>query len=108
MASVSAWWAYTIWTPWWKGRGCSRYQPRAIIYSGGWTTGDTIDHSLQANQTNINKIPATGIGSVSVFNDAIRDGLNGSVFEKTGTGYINGISQILPNDFALLHHFLCW
>jgi pullulanase len=57
--------------------------------------GDTIDHSPQANQTNISKIPATGIGSVAVFNDAIRDGLKGSVFEKTGKGYISG--DFAPN-----------
>ena len=64
--------------------------PEAIIYGEGWTMGATIDGSAQANQTNISKIPATGIGSVAVFNDAIRDGLKGSVFEKAGTGYISG------------------
>ena len=66
--------------------------PKAIIYGEGWTMGATIDGSDQANQTNISKITATGkgIGSVAVFNDAIRDGLKGSVFEKTGRGYING------------------
>ncbi len=69
--------------------------PEAIIYGEGWTMGDTIDHSPQANQTNISKIPATGIGSVAVFNDAIRDGLKGSVFEKTGKGYISG--DFTPN-----------
>ena len=69
--------------------------PEAIIYGEGWTMGDTIDHSPQANQTNISKIPATGIGSVAVFNDAIRDGLKGSVFEKTGKGYISG--DFAPN-----------
>ena len=66
--------------------------PKAIIYGEGWTMGATIDGSDQANQTNISKIKATGkgIGAVAVFNDAIRDGLKGSVFEKTGKGYING------------------
>ncbi len=66
--------------------------PNAIIYGEGWTMGSTIDGSAQANQTNIGKInPSEGAaGSVAVFNDAIRDGLKGSVFEKTGQGYING------------------
>ncbi len=66
--------------------------PRAIIYGEGWTMGATIDGSAQANQTQISKITATGdaIGSVAVFNDVMRDGLKGSVFEKTGQGYING------------------
>ena len=66
--------------------------PSAIIYGEGWTMGATIDGSAQANQTNISKIAATGkgIGAVAVFNDVIRDGLKGSVFEKTGRGFING------------------
>ena len=66
--------------------------PNAIIYGEGWTMGATIDGSAQANQTNISKITATGngIGAVAVFNDVIRDGLKGSVFEATGRGFING------------------
>ena len=69
-----------------------RVNPRAILYGEGWTMGATIDGSEQANQKNIGKITPTGnaIGAVAVFNDAIRDGLKGSVFEKTGKGYING------------------
>ena len=69
--------------------------PRAIIYGEGWTMGATIDGSSQANQSNISKITPTGkaIGAVAVFNDAIRDGLKGSVFEKTGQGYINGAAK---------------
>ena len=48
----------------------------AIIYGEGWTMGATIDSSPQANQSNISQIKPTGdaIGSVAVFNDAIRDG----------------------------------
>jgi len=66
--------------------------PNAIIYGEGWTMGSTIDGSAQANQGNISKITASGdaIGAIAVFNDAMRDGLKGSVFEKTGQGYING------------------
>ncbi len=68
---------------------------RAIIYGEGWTMGATIDGSAQANQTQISKITATedAIGSVAVFNDVMRDGLKGSVFEKTGQGYINGAAN---------------
>ncbi len=66
--------------------------PQALIYGEGWTMGATIDGSKQANQSNISEIKPTGdaIGSVAVFNDAIRDGLKGSVFEKTAQGFING------------------
>lgn len=66
--------------------------PNAIIYGEGWTMGATIDGSAQANQTQISQVKPTGdaIGGIAVFNDAIRDGLKGSVFEKAGQGYING------------------
>ena len=66
--------------------------PKAIIYGEGWTMGATIDGSAQANQSNISQITPTGagIGAVAVFNDAIRDGLKGSVFDKKAQGYING------------------
>ena len=71
--------------------------PNAIIYGEGWTMGATIDGSAQANQTHISKIPTSegAAGAVAVFNDAIRDGLKGSVFEETGKGYING--NFAPN-----------
>lgn len=64
----------------------------AIIYGEGWTMGSTIDGSAQANQSNISKIEASdgAIGSIAVFNDAIRDGLKGSVFTQTSKGYISG------------------
>ncbi len=66
--------------------------PNAIIYGEGWTMGFTIDRSPQANQTNISKIEATkdSAGSVAVFNDAIRNGLKGSVFDAESRGYISG------------------
>ena len=66
--------------------------PDAIIYGEGWTMGATVDGSAQANQSNISQIvPSEGAaGSVAVFNDAIRDGLKGSVFDPLSQGYING------------------
>jgi len=69
-----------------------KINPNAIIYGEGWTMGNTIDGSPQANQTQIGKIEKVedSAGAVSVFNDAIRDGLKGSVFEELGKGYING------------------
>ena len=67
----------------------------ALIYGEGWKMGATIDGSDQANQSNISKIVPTGdaIGGIAVFNDAIRDGLKGSVFDKTAGGYINGMAK---------------
>ena len=69
--------------------------PNAIIYGEGWTMGSTVDGSAQANQSNISKITPTGdaIGSVAVFNDAIRDGLKGSVFEAASKGFISGAAK---------------
>ena len=69
--------------------------PEAIIYGEGWTMGSTIDGSAQANQSNISQITPTGdaIGGIAVFNDVIRDGLKGSVFDKTSKGYISGASK---------------
>jgi pullulanase len=69
--------------------------PNAIIYGEGWKMGVTIDGRDQANQSNISKIIPTGdaIGGIAVFNDVTRDGLKGSVFEKTAGGYINGTAK---------------
>ena len=66
--------------------------PRAIIYGEGWDMGATIDGSHRATQKHIGEItPSHGaIGAVAVFNDVIRDGLKGSVFEEDAQGYVNG------------------
>ena len=66
--------------------------PQAVIYGEGWTMGSTITNVPQANQTNISKINPTNnaVGAIAVFNDAIRDGLKGSVFQTTSKGYISG------------------
>jgi len=76
--------------------------PNAIIYGEGWKMGSTIDGSAQANQSNISQITPTGdaIGAVAVFNDAIRDGLKGSVFESTSQGYISGAIKTNFNKVA--------
>lgn len=76
--------------------------PNAIIYGEGWKMGSTIDGSAQANQSNISKITPTGdaIGAVAVFNDAIRDGLKGSVFEATSKGYISGAAKANSSKVA--------
>ncbi|MBQ5952392.1 MAG: type I pullulanase [Lachnospiraceae bacterium] len=68
-------------------------KPKALIYGEGWTGGaTTLPENRQMTQRNASKITWTGdaIGGIAVFNDTIRDGLKGSVFEKTGAGYING------------------
>ena len=67
--------------------------PKAILYGEGWTGGATpLRDNMQASQKNIARIQASGqgIGSIAVFNDAIRDGLKGSVFDAKESGYANG------------------
>ena len=68
--------------------------PRAILYGEGWTGGTTpLMENRRASQANIKKVTASegAIGAVAVFNDAIRDGLKGSVFNAKDRGYISGI-----------------
>ncbi len=70
-----------------------RINPHALIYGEGWTGGDTpLRDDLRANQANIRRITASegAIGGVAVFNDVIRDGLKGSVFDPKDAGWING------------------
>ena len=67
--------------------------PRALIYGEGWTGGTTtLKPPMQANQSNISRITASegAAGGVAVFNDSIRDGLKGSVFNPKEKGYISG------------------
>ena len=71
-----------------------KINPECLIYGEGWTGGTTtLPAKRQATQSNIKKITASegAIGSVAVFNDAIRDGLKGSVFDEADAGYINGV-----------------
>ena len=68
--------------------------PRAILYGEGWTGGTTpLMENRRASQANIKKVTASegAIGAVAVFNDSIRDGLKGSVFNVKDRGYISGV-----------------
>lgn len=70
-----------------------KINPKAILYGEGWTGGTTtMRANTQATQANIRNITASegAAGGVAVFNDAIRDGLKGSVFNATDKGYISG------------------
>ena len=74
-------------------RAVHEVNPKALIYGEGWTGGtSSFNENFRASQANIRKITASGqgIGAVAVFNDAIRDGLKGSVFDPKDQGYANG------------------
>ena len=62
--------------------------PNVKFYGEGWTmsTIPTKDGYSMTTQTNATKVPG-----FAFFNDALRDALKGSVFDK-GTGYISGAS----------------
>ena len=67
--------------------------PNALLYGEGWTGGSSpLRDDLRASQANIRTIEASpgAIGGVAVFNDVIRDGLKGSVFDQKDTGYATG------------------
>ncbi len=67
--------------------------PKCLIYGEGWAGGTAAySSSLLATQANISKVKATSgaAGSIAVFNDAIRDGLKGSVFTSSAKGLISG------------------
>ena len=78
--------------------------PKAIIYGEGWTGGTSaLKSNLQADRANISEITASegAAGGVAVFNDIIRDGLKGSVFDEKNPGYINGdVSKKRANEVA--------
>ncbi len=66
--------------------------PNAIIYGEAWNMAGSTTQATMATQPNLKKITATegAAGAVAAFNDAIRDGLKGSVFDVKAKGYING------------------
>lgn len=63
-----------------------KVHPDIFVYGEGWTAGDSPlpveDRALKAH---IQRMPA-----VTAFSDDIRDGLKGSVFEDTSTGFVSG------------------
>ena len=62
-------------------------RPDVIFYGEGWTmsTNVTKEGYDMCTQTNSQMVP-----KFAFFNDTIRDGLKGSVFENTACGYVQG------------------
>ncbi|MDL2292468.1 type I pullulanase [Acholeplasma sp. OttesenSCG-928-E16] len=57
-----------------------------MVYGEPWTGGtSTLPVSNQASKSNINKIDGVG-----AFNDSLRDGVKGSVFDQAGPGFVQG------------------
>ena len=65
--------------------------PQALIYGEGWTGGtSTLAESEQSKLANIEKLNGGKVNGVAMFNDAIRDGVKGSVFDIKDTGFATG------------------
>ena len=74
-------------------------RPDIIFYGEGWTmnTDVTKEGYDMTTQTNSQMVP-----KFAFFNDTIRDGLKGSVFEETGTAYVQnskGYADTIANCF---------
>ena len=59
--------------------------PSIIVLGEGWNMGNLLPDALKANQLNASKLPR-----ISQFNDTIRDGIKGSVFNADAPGYVGG------------------
>ena len=62
-----------------------KIKPGIILYGEGWTAGASIvPDSLRALKKN-----AARLDRIAVFNDDIRDGIKGSVFDKADKGFVS-------------------
>ena len=68
--------------------------PTIIVIAEGWNMG-TLPDDKKANQVNIAKL-----NNVAMFNDQIRDGLKGSVFNATDTGWATGKLSAAADVYA--------
>lgn len=71
-----------------------KIDPNIIVLGEGWDmAGDSVSSSTtmttQPNAYQVDNTDGTG-STISFFNDSIRDGLKGSVFSDTDTGYVSG------------------
>ena len=62
----------------------NKIDPTILVIGEGWNMG-TLPANQRANQLNIEKL-----SRVSHFNDQIRDGIKGSVFDSADTGFATG------------------
>jgi pullulanase len=62
----------------------NKIDPSIVIIGEGWNMG-THPEEIRSTQRNIKKLPG-----IAVFNDQIRDGVKGSVFDSTNKGFATG------------------
>ncbi|MBD5632694.1 MAG: type I pullulanase [Clostridia bacterium] len=66
--------------------------PKALIYGEGWTGGTTTSNYTGATLANIKKLNSGDYetNGVAMFNDVLRDGVKGSVWDIGDTGFATG------------------
>ncbi len=71
-----------------------KVDPRLTIWGEGWTGGSSTFPTTTCTGAEFRQATQSGAPylneRVAFFNDGIRDGLKGSVFQKTGAGWIQG------------------
>ena len=71
-------------------KAVTKIDPTFLIIGEGWNMGQELSAEQKANQLNAYQMPG-----ISNFNDGIRDGLKGSVFNDLDTGWATGKSSAL-------------
>ncbi|MGG0459527.1 type I pullulanase [Bacillus mycoides] len=66
-------------------KAVNQIDPSIILHGEGWDLNTPLAAELKANQKNAEKMKG-----IAHFNDNIRDGLKGSVFEDKDNGFVNG------------------
>lgn len=61
--------------------------PSILVIGEGWNMGNLLPSNQRAGQMNADRLPRIG-----QFNDGIRDGIKGSVFNATEGGYAQGVT----------------
>ncbi|MFC2619009.1 MAG: type I pullulanase, partial [Bifidobacterium dentium] len=68
-----------------------KIDPSIIILGEGWDMNTTMDKSRMTIQPNAYEVASNGKNNgIAFFNDSIRDGIKGSVFSDTDTGFVSG------------------
>ena len=66
-----------------------KIDPSIIILGEGWDMNTTMDKSKMTIQPNAYQVASDGKNNgIAFFNDSIRDGLKGSVFDSADTGFV--------------------
>lgn len=65
--------------------------PSIIILGEGWDMNTTMDEGEMTIQPNAYQVASDGTNNgIAFFNDSVRDGLKGSAFSDTDTGFVSG------------------